>query len=285
MVLVEKVTIIIYSWQFTFKGDTEIVTTEDIIIHIFCKVDDSMLDLVKHPQAKLYPSELVTIGILFALKGGFFRAFYRWLKRDYDAVFAGLPDRTRLQRALAAHQDWIEKLLANPTLFTVIDTYPIELLFPIREGRSEQQIGKKSKDKGRWSIGVKLCWLLNKYGQVVGWDWNTMNTHDKHFYHIAETVDETSIVFADWGFRDKDSVPANMKLCKKGTWNERMFVETALSMVTIVCDLKRIRHRVGKYITMRLACASAMFNVLLGLYHDLHPNADLLTMSIAEFSL
>jgi len=79
-----------------------------------------MPDVKKHPQAKLYPSELVTIGLLFALKGGYFRAFYRWLKRDYDALFAGLPDRTRLQRALKAHRAWLEMLLAEATLFTVI---------------------------------------------------------------------------------------------------------------------------------------------------------------------
>jgi len=261
------------------------VTTEDIIIHIFCKVDDKMPELPKHSQAKLYPSELVTIGVLFALKGGYFRAFYRWLKRDYDGLFAGLPDRTRLQRAMTAHQDWIDSLLAAATLFTVIDTYPIELLFPIREGRSADQVGKKNRDKGRWSIGVKLCWLLNKYGQVVGWDWTTMNAHDQHFHPVAEAVADTSIVFADWGFRCKDGVPDNMKLCQKGTWNERMFVETALSMVTVVCDLKRIRHRVGDYIATRLACVSAMFNVLLDIYHDLHPDADSMTMSIAEFSL
>jgi hypothetical protein len=35
----------------------------------------------------LYPSELVTIGILFALKGAFFQAFYRWLERDYGDWF------------------------------------------------------------------------------------------------------------------------------------------------------------------------------------------------------
>ena len=261
------------------------MTTEDIIIHIFCRVDDRMPEVKKHPQSKLYPSELVTIGLLFALKGGYFRAFYRWLKRDYDALFAGLPDRTRLQRALKAHRDWLEMLLAEATLFTVIDTYPIELLFPIREGRSPQQIGKKNRDKGRWSIGIKLCWLLNKYRRVVAWDWNTMNTHDQHFHPVAETVAETSIVFADYGFRDQDGVPANMKLCKKGTWNERMFVETALSMVTIICDLKRIRHRLSDYIATRLACVSAMFNVLLDMFHDLYPDADPMTMSIAEFSL
>src|SRR5713226_10333470 len=112
------------------------MTTEDIIIQIFCIVDDEMNEMPKHSQASLYPSEVVTIGILFALKGGHFRAFYRWLKRDYDDLFAGLPDRTRIQRQLKTHQDWLRRLLAQPSFCTVIDSYPIELLLPIREGRS-----------------------------------------------------------------------------------------------------------------------------------------------------
>jgi hypothetical protein len=64
-----------------------------------------------------------------------------------------------------------------------------------------------------------------------------------------------------------------------------MFVETAFSMVTIVCGLKRIRHRLAPYVTMRFACVSAVFNILLGLFHDLHPDAHPMQMSIAEFSL
>ncbi|MGZ3611478.1 MAG: transposase, partial [Ktedonobacteraceae bacterium] len=66
------------------------MSTLDRIIQIFCIVDDEMKDMAKHTQATLYPCELVTIGILFALKGGHFRAFYRWLHRDYATVFAGL---------------------------------------------------------------------------------------------------------------------------------------------------------------------------------------------------
>ena len=124
------------------------MTTEDIIIQMFCLVDDERKDMRKHPQAILYPSELVTIGILFALKGGHFRAFYRWLSRDYATLFAGLPERTRLARLLAAHQDWCEQLLAAPRFFTVIDSYPIELLFPIRQGRSQGQVANKAKRKG-----------------------------------------------------------------------------------------------------------------------------------------
>ena len=260
------------------------MTTEDIIIHIFCHVDDEMPDIPKHTQATLYPSELVTIGILFALKGGYFSAFYRWLKRDYAVLFAGIPDRTRLQRLLKTHQDWFDYLLADPSFFTVIDTYPIELLFPIREGRSDRQLGKKSRDKGRWSIGIKLCWLLDTQGRVVAWDWNTMNVSDKHFHHVVEPFVGQTIACADWGFRSTDGVPDNMKLCKKGTWNDRMFIETALSMVTVVCDLKRIRHRVAEYVTSRLACVSSMFNVLLHLSRELFPDSER-RMSICEFSL
>jgi hypothetical protein len=141
-------------------------------------------------------------------------AFYRWLKRDYDYLFGVIPQRTRLVRALHVHRELMDNLLANATLFTVIDTYPIELLFPIREGCSEQQNGKKGRDKGRWTIGIKLCWLLTKHGQVVGWDWDTMNTRDQHFQPVAETVSDTSIVFADEGFRKPDGIPDNLKVAK-----------------------------------------------------------------------
>src|SRR5262245_29092694 len=109
------------------------MTTEEFIIGLFCRVDDQMGGISKHPQAKLYPSELVTIGLLFAFKGGYFRSFYRWLQRDFGMLFGGLPERSRLQRALQVHQGWCQHFLASPTLFTVIDSYGIELLHPVRE--------------------------------------------------------------------------------------------------------------------------------------------------------
>ena len=59
--------------------------------HIFYLVAITMPNIPRHSQAKLYPSELVTIGILFSLKGGYFRAFYRWLQRDYGDWFGDGP--------------------------------------------------------------------------------------------------------------------------------------------------------------------------------------------------
>ena len=102
---------------------------------------------------------------------------------------------------------------------------------------------------------------------------------DKRFHPLVKPFIGETIVLADYGFRDKDGVAENMKICKKGTWNERMCVETSLSMVTVICDLKRIRHRMTAYIQMHLSYVSAMFNVLLDLFQSIHPGVDPYKMS------
>lgn len=260
------------------------MTTEDIIIHIFCCVDDQMQDVKKVAQATLHPSEVVTIGILFALKGGHFRAFCRWLRRDYAALFGGLPDRTTLHRQLRAQQHHADRLLADASLLNVVDSFPIELLFPIRHGRSKQQMGTKNRDKGRWSIGIKLCWILNRLGQVVGWHWLTMNCPDQDFLPLVALVNDEGVVLSDLGFRCKEGVPSNLKLCLKGTWNERMIVETTFSLLTVICQAKKMFHRTAAHLEARLAYTAAMFNVLIGLDRQLHPD-HAFKLSIAEFSL
>ena len=76
------------------------MTTPDFIIALFYAVDQEMLDVPKHPDAKLYPSEVVTLALLHAMKGGGTRAFYRWLTRDYLPLFPQVPERTRFGTAL-----------------------------------------------------------------------------------------------------------------------------------------------------------------------------------------
>ena len=53
--------------------------TIDLITDLFCRVDDRMRGIPKHPEAHLWPSEVVTLGLLHALKGVGNRPFYRWL--------------------------------------------------------------------------------------------------------------------------------------------------------------------------------------------------------------
>jgi hypothetical protein len=85
------------------------MTIEDLIIELFCRVDDQMPDAPKHPQASPYPGEVVTLALLFALKGVGNRAFYRWIKRDFRHLFPKPPERTRLFRLFNSHRHWDER--------------------------------------------------------------------------------------------------------------------------------------------------------------------------------
>src|SRR2546421_8622805 len=113
----------------TLPGAEESMTTTiEFITALFCQVDDHLAGLPKHPEAHLWPSEVVTLGLLHALKGVGNRAFYRWLTRDYRALFPRLPERTRLFRLFRTHQDWTQVFLAAPTVLGGIDTYGLELI-------------------------------------------------------------------------------------------------------------------------------------------------------------
>src|SRR6202795_4393737 len=147
----------------------EHMTTTEFITALFYEVDEQMRAIPKHPDARLWPSEVGTLGLLHALKGVGNRAFYRWLTRDYCALFPQLPERTRLFRLFMTHQTWTQAFLAAPTVLGVIDTYGIELSHPMREGRSHQQSGRKGLSNHRWIVGGTLCLVLNTHGLGGGW--------------------------------------------------------------------------------------------------------------------
>ena len=223
------------------------MTTIDFITALFYQVDEQLRAIPKHPEAPLWPSEVVTLGLLHALKGGGNRAFYRWLTRDYRPLFPRLPERTRLFRLFRTHQDWTQVFLAAPTVLGIIDTYGIELIHPMREGRSPHQIGRKGLSNHRWIVGGKLCLLLNQWGLIVGWACATTNVADNTFQWLIRQVDGRMIVLSDTAFHAAAGDPTNLKLCQRGEWEERMLVETVLSMLTLVCHFKKVMHRVWTY--------------------------------------
>jgi hypothetical protein len=235
--------------------------TLDFITALFYQVDEQMRALPKHPEAHLWPSEVVTLGLLHALKGVGNRAFYRWLTRDSRALFPA------------------------PTVLGVIDTYGIELIHPMREGRSPQQIGRKGLSNHRWMVGGTLCLLLNQWGLIVGWECATAHVADHTFQWLIRPFDGRMIVLSDTAFHATEGDPSNLKLCQRGEWQDRLLVETVLSMLTLVCHCKKVMHRVWTSFHARLAFTMAAFNVLVQ-WHGLQPNASgFVPLSIAEFSL
>ena len=261
------------------------MSTDDFIIGLFIRVDSILADVPKHPDAHLYPSEVVTVGLLFALKGGRQRPFYRWLWKNYRAWFPKLPERTRLFRVLATHSAWTEYFLAQPTTLGVADTYGSELIHPWREDRADLQIGRKGLSNHRWIVGAKLAYLVNQYGLVVAWDYAAANAPDNAFRDLIADFQEPMVVFTDTSCHTAAGDPPNQKVCKRGTWNVRMVVETVLSMLTTICHLKKASQRTWSGLRARLAYTMALFNILVlwdGIPVDEHGTIHL---SIAEFSL
>jgi hypothetical protein len=261
------------------------MSTEDFIIGLFIRVDSMMIAVPKHPDAHLYPSEIVTVGVLFALKGVGPRPFYRWLRNNYRHWFPRLPERTRLFRLLATHTAWTEYFLAQPTTLGVADTYGIELIHPWREDRADLQIGGKGLSNHRWIVGAKLAYLVNQYGLIVAWDYAAANAPDNAFRDLIADFADEMVVLTDSTFHSAEGDPPNQKACKRGTWNVRMVVETILSLLTTVCHLKKASQRTWTGLRTRLAYTMALFNILVlwdGIPVD---EQGIIHLSIAEFSL
>ena len=79
--------------------------------------------------------------------------------------------------------------------------------------------------------------------------------------------------------------PTNLTLCQRGAWNDRMLIETVLSVLTAISHFTKVTHRVWEYFPARLAFTVAALNVLVQWY-GLPPDAHgFVPLSIAEFGL
>jgi hypothetical protein len=260
------------------------MTTPDFLLALFDAVDQEMLAVPKHPEATLSPSEVVTLALLSAVKGGGMRAFSRWLTRDYLPWFPQVPERPRFARLFKTHTAWTTRFLAAPTVLGVADTSGIELIHPRREGRSPAQIGTKGQSNHRWIVGGTWCFLVNQWGLMCAWDCATANVYDAHVHPLIAQCDGQMIVLTDTGFHAKTGDPVNMQVCPRGTWHTRMLVETVLSMLTTVFQSQKVGHRVWAYCRARLAWMTAAFNLLARWSLEID-DENRVRLSIAEFGL
>ncbi|OGY54196.1 MAG: hypothetical protein A2912_00415 [Candidatus Buchananbacteria bacterium RIFCSPLOWO2_01_FULL_40_23b] len=235
---------------------------EDIILHLFCEIADGLRNTDrKHVQGKLYLSEIVLCGALFVLHGTSFRRFHVWLMKQ--SLFPKLPERSRLLR-LMNHYDYLcEEFLGSKTFFGILDSFGIEIIHPIREGRSKQsqQVSKKGKSNHRWIIGRKVAVTMNQHYEVVTVSEETANVCDHDFNgHHAESA---AINLTDHGFKDKEGIPASFKICKKGSWNERMLIETLFSLWTRICNMKKSFHRTVKGFRAKISYLVTLTNIII----------------------
>jgi len=120
---------------------------------------------------------------------------------------------------------------------------------------------------------------------VIGWDFATTNVHDSYFLPFIEHYEDQTVIFSDHGFHSKEGDPANLKVCQPYTHNERMLIETALSLLTTICHFKKFFHRTWDQFQARLAFTMATFNLLVSWNGFTADRNGMFHLSIAEFSL
>ena len=81
-----------------------------------------------------------------------------------------------------------------------------------------------------------VCCSINE-GLIVGWACDTANVADNTFQWLIRQCEEQMIVLSDTGFHAAAGNP-RISNCVSAKWEDRMLVETVLSMLTLVCHLK-----------------------------------------------
>jgi hypothetical protein len=192
--------------------------TVELITALFSKGDEQRRALPTHPEAHLWPSAVVTLGLLHARKGVGNRPFSRWWTRDSRALFPRLPERTRLLRLFRTHHDWTRVFRAAPTILGGMDTSGLERIHPLRAGRRPQQIGRTGVSNHRWMGGGTRCLLRKQWGLSVGWACATAQVAENSLQGLMRQCEERMMVFSDTGFHAAAGDPSHRKLCPRGAW-------------------------------------------------------------------
>jgi len=236
----------------------------DTIYEIYFAIADRLKEEdTKHPPSLLYRSEIVLIGMIYALKGTSFTRFYDWFS---DLEVLNLPERSRLTRLIEKYEKYTERFLSEETLFNITDSIGVEIIKPIRENRSEEskKVSKKGLSNHRWIVGRKINVVINEKCEIVIRQHTTQNECDNTFDDDIEKVN--GIVLADGNYpRRNGQTPKNMKICARGKWNERMCVETLFSLWTRVCNMKQSFHRTVRGFEVKAHYLCALTNVLIKL--------------------
>ncbi|MCO6452373.1 MAG: hypothetical protein J5I90_16460, partial [Caldilineales bacterium] len=118
------------------------------------------------------------------------------------------------------------------------------------------------------------------------WDVDTANVYDgSAFQHLVDAVADSLLVLADPHFVKEGWTPPSLKICPRGDWNDRMIIETVLSMLTVVSDFKKVGHRAWNYLVSRVSYTMALFNILVQWDELSLDENGFVPLSIAQFSL
>jgi hypothetical protein len=140
-------------------------------------------------------------------------------------------------------------------------------------------VSSKGKSNHRWIVGRKVNIIVNQEIRIVSVEDVKANSSDKIFTRSIKQV--SGIVLCDSGYRDKEDMPSNIKIFKRGKWNERMVIESLFSLWTRVYNIKKSFHRTVNGFKSKIRYTAALINVLF----DLNKECGFKEMSTVQWAL
>ena len=94
--------------------------------------------------------------------------------------------------------------------------------------------GAQRPSNHRLIAGAKWFVLLNQEGLIVRVSCSAANSHDTIFHPFIQGLEHQMIVLCDQSFHATQGDSQNLKICRRGQWNERMLIETLFSLCVLV---------------------------------------------------
>ena len=86
--------------------------------------------------------------------------------------------------------------------------------------------------------------MLYQWGLIVAWECATAHVADNTLQWLIRQFEERMMVLSAITSYAAEGDPTTRKLCQRGEWQDRIRIETVLSMLTVVCHCKKVMHRV-----------------------------------------
>jgi hypothetical protein len=125
-----------------------------------------MLDVPKYPDAKLYPSEVVTLALLYAIQGGGTRAFYGWLTRDSTDTSCHAKDGDPANMKVYPWGTWNTRMLVKTVLSMLTTVFQI----------------KKMGHRVWASCRARVAWTMAVFNLLAHWG---LDIDDKNMVRLS----------------------------------------------------------------------------------------------------
>ena len=179
----------------------------DFITELFCQVDDALPDMAQHSQAILSLSELVTIGVLQAMKNVSQRAFYHWLRDNYGHLFPTCPTVPGSTADCGPSSTGPATSWPNPPCWAWPTATALNCA---TQCEKDDGLVKSARRASPTTAGSSVA---NCASYSTSWAWWPIgdcangNVHDQAFQPLLACYDGQMIILADTGFHRAKACP------------------------------------------------------------------------------